>query len=708
MAKIMPFRSLKGPPVGATGFEFYSGSIVDPLEENTLFSDLSTACQTFHKMFISNPKIHGTLTAIINPLLRKNLWSISRYSDTPRDREIGEKVEKWLFHNDNFTWDEHIFVACLMIVYGFMVTELVFDEIDGLDQPLTDIAPRMPHTIQKWGFEKGKLKTIKQQVQNPDGNFGYPTILADKCAIFTRYKIGENYQGLSGMRPLWFMWKAITHNLTAIQVANQKTSTGVVVGRIPRGALYDPETTTFIEGLENYGNGEKVWMIEIGDDYTVRIEKAAETATVLIESLRLMLEEVPKCLLAQHIDLGTSSSGSRGVGDMMIQQLLSSNQVYGDHIANIHNKSTIRKIGALNWPIPKEELPMMEVKELNAMFDLTARAEILAKLIPIGAIPIYDDLQKRTLEEMGYPIPDFDELRAIQAAKDKQAREAIAIDSGKPKKPNKEAMSESTTGPYWREMRPCEKYVALSEIEQILDKSEQMFAQIVSPALVEYFDRVVKSAKSAYPDLEQVKLDPPTSIKSDATKILRELLETGYDQIYQEKRRAMFEVSNQMADPPPFALESRSGAMVWLKSSVEYLLDLISGRVEGLVNMQFLEGSKRGSTAEQVVEALKVQLEEIEIINQADFRFSSSSAMDMGRHLGMGEVVDQLKRIEYSALLDACPVCQKSDGEIMTYGSEEYYQLMPPNPKCKSNRSRSNRCRCMYVGVYKEEEEPNI
>jgi len=62
--------------------------------------------------------------------------------------------------------------------------------------------------------------------------------------------------------------------------------------------------------------------------------------------------------------------------------------------------------------------------------------------------------------------------------------------------------------------------------------------------------------------------------------------------------------------------------------------------------------------------------------------------------LGRGQA-----RVQYSAILDesTCTVCEALDGSEFVVGSVEYERNRPPNERCLSNLSTTNRCRCVYV-----------
>ena len=63
----------------------------------------------------------------------------------------------------------------------------------------------------------------------------------------------------------------------------------------------------------------------------------------------------------------------------------------------------------------------------------------------------------------------------------------------------------------------------------------------------------------------------------------------------------------------------------------------------------------------------------------------------------------RIARAVYSAVMDryTCAVCEAADGTVVEYGSDEYRQLSPPNPACRSvANSGANMCQCVWVYEY--------
>ena len=78
----------------------------------------------------------------------------------------------------------------------------------------------------------------------------------------------------------------------------------------------------------------------------------------------------------------------------------------------------------------------------------------------------------------------------------------------------------------------------------------------------------------------------------------------------------------------------------------------------------------------------------------------TSESFNIGRHKRAEASADRISYAEYSAYFDrnTCPACRRADGTTTTVGSKKYYELMPPNHRCRGRTL----CRCIWVYVAEE------
>ncbi len=79
-------------------------------------------------------------------------------------------------------------------------------------------------------------------------------------------------------------------------------------------------------------------------------------------------------------------------------------------------------------------------------------------------------------------------------------------------------------------------------------------------------------------------------------------------------------------------------------------------------------------------------------------------ALNIGRDAAAQAARDEVGAAYYSAILDrgVCDNCIAEDGEEFELGSPDYYRVMPPNQRCRSIASGSNRCRCLFTYLFEE------
>jgi hypothetical protein len=85
-------------------------------------------------------------------------------------------------------------------------------------------------------------------------------------------------------------------------------------------------------------------------------------------------------------------------------------------------------------------------------------------------------------------------------------------------------------------------------------------------------------------------------------------------------------------------------------------------------------------------------------------RAEVNEAFGLGRAVEARVQADEIEKCVYSALLDVntCGPCAALDGEETTFGSERYYELLPPYKGCEGNKGGGDACRCMWLFLMKE------
>jgi hypothetical protein len=193
--------------------------------------------------------------------------------------------------------------------YGHAVFETV-GEIDAAgDWRLRDLAPRPAWTIDQWFVDQaGHLVRVEQQHQSP------PIVLdADRLAVWSWQGDAGDPRGKSMLRPLYRNWVVKDRLIRIDAVSHERTGMGIPVGTVGDGDAVGArvELERLLAGL---AAGEDTNLVlPYGAD--VRLMGVSGTVPDKITSLRWHDEQMAKAMLAMLIELGSTSTGSRALGD---------------------------------------------------------------------------------------------------------------------------------------------------------------------------------------------------------------------------------------------------------------------------------------------------------------------------------------------------------------------------------------------------------
>lgn len=500
--------------IGQSGTNIFSGIINE--EYNPKLKDV-TGINKYDEMRKSDGTVRAAITACQLPIRRAN-WFIEPASEDKKDIEIKEFVEKALFTEMSLTWDDFLRQALLMLPFGVMVFEKVFDirNIDGTDRIIwKKFGPRMPTSITSWETEDGE-KGIKQLPPNTGNEVSIPM---EKLLVFVNEIEGENWWGTSMLRSAYKHWYIKTRLEQIDAVASERQGLGIPFVKL--GQVYtEDDATQATKILKNLRANEQAYLVEPPDMTVEFKDMKASGVKDLMPSISYHNRQIILSVLAQFLDLGSGSSGSRALSSDHSDLFLQSLEAVAKAIADVINKYAIKELVDYNFDNVDyyPELNFNGISRVNADKLSTA----YQRFAQAGGIkPTKSDAQY-IREMMGLPesIEDEEmEVPQIPKTKDKEIKEDdLNQEPGKKKIENKEdidsvlnRMSESERTKYikqqhrkisikefseqndfesWRKMTFAEKKVNFDSIQKQMDKLEG--------ELKEEGEKLLKEAKDDY------------------------------------------------------------------------------------------------------------------------------------------------------------------------------------------------------------------
>jgi hypothetical protein len=301
---------------------------------------------------------------------------------------------------DKFSWQDHLRLALLELVFGHMFFEQVYTVNDaGTEAHLRKLAPRMPKTIERIDVAPdGGLISIKQWWTRLDTT--PQPIPVDRLVAYVHDREGGNWLGQSILRPAYKNW-LIKDRLLRVQAQTiERNGMGI--------PLYKGQEEASAEDLSkglamatSWRSGEAAGSaVPFGADLVLRgVEGRLPDAN---PAIRYHDEQVARAVLAHFLNLGTQT-GSWALGATFADFFVFSLQTLAQQIADVTTQHVIEDIVDVNFG-PEEPAPRLVFDEIGSQQAATAQA--LKLLVDAGVIHPDQVLEESSREQYGLPPAD--------------------------------------------------------------------------------------------------------------------------------------------------------------------------------------------------------------------------------------------------------------------------------------------------------------
>lgn len=724
--------------LGAGGPSMLAGMIVDDEEHNKKLRGLD-GVKIFDKMRRSDAQVAAVMGALQLPIL-----SAERVIDRPEDDEAAaERItdEHLDFARDNLfrriDFSEALRHALSAFWAGYSWFEKVYAAEDG-KLVLAKLAPRMALTLWRWETDdSGELTGITQRVRR-GGSQTDVLIPRNKVALFSVSKEAGDVGGISLLRPAYksYAIKDALYKLEAIRF--ERFAVGVPVITLP-DEYTDDMRTMATEIAKNWRGAEQSFAIMVGSMKLDLAQMGAQSLDIQ-PAIRHHNEEIAKSVLAQFINLGTSETGSRALGDSMMEFFYDAIEGHAKAFATQFNREVLWPTMDLNFS--GKIRPELRFEDIGS----ASLSQLASGLASLRDFVNWDgDTENYIRRRLGLPQLL---LTGVETAPKREPVEPVQKQPGPTMSPeptvasaeHDHAVRLSESG-FWRELREPETYVKLRSIDARLEEGKEAIVE----ALMEFRDEIgddlakqIKAQWSAGPKgLSHVEIGTQVvalaalSLEPELTA----LFEFGKDQVdgelkrqakkrgidLQRKRgnvRTSTILRDQILRCAPIdlrlaeALQLRDEGLT--PSEIKELTKFRAGEMVTRLSRKTTEAAvamagdrwrtqggtePTGSVLDDIMEEV---FSSVEREAKLAANLTASESLNLGRDFEFRRFSEQIETIQYSAILDenGCPNCAAADGEETDYGSEEYYDLLPP-----LNSSRfgaclgGGACRCIAVAV---------
>lgn len=354
---------LQTEAIGSSGTEIYGGYFTEEYLNNLRGPDASAL---WDKMRRSETQIAMVLSAIYNSI-KSATWEIKAYKEDPNYVAQAEFIKFNLFEGIDF--EQFKTEALTFIHQGFAPFEVVHNVVlnhprFGTFNGLASLAFRSQKTIQAWNLEKktGKIKNIEQWGQGDVAE--RVNIPGEFLIVFTNQKEGDNYEGISALRPMYgaYSRKQTYLKLTAIGV--EKYAIGTPVGTVPANKENSEDFKQFKAVLKAFTSHEQAYITR-PEGWDIEIIYNQFDSSKIVDLLQFENTEMINAVVANFLALGTNGGGgafalSNDLSDFFSNGL----QAYANIISNGINRCLIPNLVKLNFG-QQDGYPQLQISGIS-------------------------------------------------------------------------------------------------------------------------------------------------------------------------------------------------------------------------------------------------------------------------------------------------------------------------------------------------------
>lgn len=317
---------------------------------------------------------------------------------------MGQESEPPGRTRDRFSWRKHLRMAgSLKLAYGHMPFEQVY-RIEGSGSGqlahLRKLSPRMPATLAEIKVARdGGLDGI---VQYGDGLRGVE-IGVERLVMYTHEQEAGAWQGVSMLRPAYKDWLVKDRLVRVNAMMYERTGMGVPTAEAPEGERnleqYEAIATSVRAG-DRSGVG-------LPHGARLRIVGVEGTLPDVLAGIRYHDEQVARNSMSMFMQLGTTATGSRALGDTLLGFFDAAVDAFVEETIETANEHIVEDLVDLNYG-EGERAPRIVHSPSDAAKDLTPSD--LKALVDAGVIEPDEALEANQRSRYRLPAKDMQRI----------------------------------------------------------------------------------------------------------------------------------------------------------------------------------------------------------------------------------------------------------------------------------------------------------
>lgn len=389
--------------VGSSGTQIFGGYFA---EEYLNILRGKRGAKIYEEMLRSEPQIAMINSSICNPIKSAN-WDFQPDQMVPNGQLHADLVKTIV--TEMLDWETALHEILTFLRNGYSVFEVVHNVIFnhpkfGTFNGIKALAFRTQKTIERWNLEPvtGTLIDLEQYVYSDIGTNA--TIPGQFVVVFTLQKEGDNYEGISLLRPMYGPWLRKNLYLKLAAIGVEKSAIGTVVGTTPKGKLDKDEQDNFKKILGSFVSHETAYIMK-PEGWLVEILYNDFDPAKLKELIVQENTEMANAAVANFLALGMSGTGGAyALGTDLSDFFLSGIQNFADLICGVFNRKIIPDLIKLNFG-EQQAYPKMVCSGIN---DKAGKelADIVKSMVDGKVWTADDKLEEFTRKEFKMPPAD--------------------------------------------------------------------------------------------------------------------------------------------------------------------------------------------------------------------------------------------------------------------------------------------------------------
>lgn len=384
-------------PRGTLGTGGYLGGYGGGYDQLEHVIDLTwpLSVRTYAKMR-HDPTLASILAAYRLPILAAR-WEIDPRGASPRMVQVcadslglpvrGQPDDPGPVRRRGVQWLAHMRSVLSMLTFGHAAYEPVFDVSSG-SALLASLGERLQLSIAEIEVtDQGDLKSITQygDITKPSP----PPIPADRLLWHVHEREGANLAGTSMLRPSFGPWLLKQDALRTAGTSLRRWGAGIPVVEWDRDSSPTSEQRRAALAVASSARGGDTAGADMPPGARLRIQGVEGTYPDALPQIRYHDEQMARSCLASMLDLGSTTNGSRALGQSFAELLGLAQQGLADQVA----ETSTQLCAKLTDYNEGEDAASPGVAVSSIVEDEQALAQSVAGLITAGAISVDDDLE---------------------------------------------------------------------------------------------------------------------------------------------------------------------------------------------------------------------------------------------------------------------------------------------------------------------------